>query len=187
MASNWVRTLQSIPPYWEAQRKSLYAEIGDPENDLEYLRETSPLFHADKATKPLIVLQGANDPRVIKPESDEIVEAIKKKNGVVELSCSITRVMASRRRTTRSAPSKGFSTFWTNISAATGPWLRTTNSGAVLPRRWMTVGAVLAALVAAGTAFQEKRAGKRTVRVKDFQGCHRRGVATFRTEFFHAG
>ena len=48
------------------------------------LREISPLFHADKITKPLIVLQGANDPRVIKPESDEIVDAIKKKNGVVE-------------------------------------------------------------------------------------------------------
>ncbi len=82
--SNWVRTLQSIPPYWEAQRQSLYAEIGDPEKELDFLRETSPLFHADKITKPLIVLQGANDPRVIKPESDEIVDAIKKKNGVVD-------------------------------------------------------------------------------------------------------
>jgi dipeptidyl aminopeptidase/acylaminoacyl peptidase len=82
--SNWVRTLQSIPPYWESQRKSLYAEIGDPNTQLDMLREFSPLFHADKITKPLIVLQGANDPRVIKPESDEIVEAIKKKNGVVE-------------------------------------------------------------------------------------------------------
>lgn len=82
--ANWVRTLQSIPPYWEAQRKALYAEIGDPEKDLAFLRETSPLFHADKITKPLIVLQGKNDPRVIKPESDEIVDAIKKKNGVVE-------------------------------------------------------------------------------------------------------
>jgi dipeptidyl aminopeptidase/acylaminoacyl peptidase len=82
--SNWVRTLQSIPPYWEAQRKSLYAEIGDPNTQLEMLREISPLFHADKITKPLLVLQGANDPRVIKPESDEIVDAIKKKNGVVE-------------------------------------------------------------------------------------------------------
>ncbi|MBV9619263.1 MAG: S9 family peptidase, partial [Verrucomicrobia bacterium] len=82
--SNWVRTLQSIPPYWEAQRKALYAEIGNPETDLEMLRETSPLFHADKITKPLIVLQGKNDPRVIKPESDEIVDAIKKKKGVVE-------------------------------------------------------------------------------------------------------
>ena len=82
--SNWVRTLQSIPPYWESFRKSLYKEIGDPEKDLENLRAVSPLFHADNIVKPLIVLQGANDPRVIKPESDEIVDNIKKRNGVVE-------------------------------------------------------------------------------------------------------
>jgi dipeptidyl aminopeptidase/acylaminoacyl peptidase len=82
--SNWVRTLQSIPPYWESFRKSLYKEIGDPGKDLENLRAVSPLFHADKIVKPLIVLQGANDPRVIKPESDEIVDNIKKRNGVVE-------------------------------------------------------------------------------------------------------
>ena len=82
--SNWVRTLQSIPPYWESFKKALYKEIGDPNTDLENLRATSPLFHADKIVKPLIVLQGANDPRVIKPESDEIVENIKKRNGVVE-------------------------------------------------------------------------------------------------------
>jgi dipeptidyl aminopeptidase/acylaminoacyl peptidase len=79
-----VRTLQSIPPYWESFRKSLYKEIGDPSKDLENLRAVSPLFHADKIVKPLIVLQGANDPRVIKPESDEIVENIKKRSGVVE-------------------------------------------------------------------------------------------------------
>ena len=82
--SNWVRTLESIPPYWESFRKSLYKEIGDPGKDLENLRAVSPLFHAEKIVKPLIVLQGANDPRVIKPESDEIVENIKKRNGVVE-------------------------------------------------------------------------------------------------------
>jgi dipeptidyl aminopeptidase/acylaminoacyl peptidase len=82
--SNWVRTLQSIPPYWESFRKSLYKEIGDPAKDLENLRAVSPLFHADKIVKPLIVLQGANDPRVIKPESDEIVDNIKKRGGVVE-------------------------------------------------------------------------------------------------------
>jgi len=82
--SNWVRTLESIPPYWESFRKSLYKEIGDPSKDKENLRAISPLFHADQIVKPLIVLQGANDPRVIKPESDEIVENIKKRNGVVE-------------------------------------------------------------------------------------------------------
>ena len=82
--SNWVRTLQSIPPWWESFRKSLYREIGNPETDLENLRAISPLFHADKIVKPLMVLQGANDPRVVKGESDEIVENIKKRNGVVE-------------------------------------------------------------------------------------------------------
>lgn len=81
--SNWVRTLQSIPPYWESFRKALYKEMGDPVTEVEKLRAISPLFHAEKIRKPLIVIQGANDPRVIKPESDEIVEAVKK-NGVVE-------------------------------------------------------------------------------------------------------
>ena len=79
--SNWVRTLESIPQYWESQRLALYKEIGDPEKDRDFLNETSPLFHADKIRKPLLVLQGANDPRVIKPESDDIVAAVKK-NGV---------------------------------------------------------------------------------------------------------
>jgi dipeptidyl aminopeptidase/acylaminoacyl peptidase len=82
--SNRVRTLESVPPYWESFRKALYQEMGDPQKDKEMLREISPLFHADKITKPLLVLQGANDPRVIKPESDEIVEAIKKKGGIVQ-------------------------------------------------------------------------------------------------------
>ncbi len=79
--TNWVRTLQSIPPYWESFRKALYDEIGDPSTELERLKATSPLFHADKIRKPLLVVQGKNDPRVIQPESDEIVEAVKK-NGV---------------------------------------------------------------------------------------------------------
>lgn len=82
--SNWVRTLESIPPYWESFRKALYKELGDPKTDLENLKAISPLFHPNKIVKPLMVLQGKNDPRVIKPESDEIVEAVKKKGGVVE-------------------------------------------------------------------------------------------------------
>ena len=79
--SNWLRTLEAIPPYWESFRKSLYEEIGGPVKDKEMLIAASPLFHAKEIKKPLIVIQGANDPRVIKPESDEIVEAVKK-NGV---------------------------------------------------------------------------------------------------------
>lgn len=79
--SNWLRTLESIPPYWESFRQALYQEVGDPVKDRERLMATSPLFHAHEIRKPLMVIQGANDPRVIKPESDDIVAAVKK-NGV---------------------------------------------------------------------------------------------------------
>lgn len=79
--SNWLRTLESIPPYWESFREALYQEIGNPQTQRDFLIETSPLFHADKINVPLMVLQGANDPRVIKPESDDIVAAVQK-NGV---------------------------------------------------------------------------------------------------------
>lgn len=82
--SNWIRTLESIPPYWEDQRKALYDEIGDPVKEKDYLTATSPLFHAKEIRMPLMVIQGANDPRVIKPESDEIVEAVRKNNVPVE-------------------------------------------------------------------------------------------------------
>ena len=79
--SNWIRTLENIPPWWEAQRVALYAEMGDPAADRKMLEEVSPLLHANLIRKPLMVLQGANDPRVLKVESDEIVSAVKK-NGV---------------------------------------------------------------------------------------------------------
>ncbi|MES2859591.1 MAG: prolyl oligopeptidase family serine peptidase, partial [Pseudomonadota bacterium] len=79
--TNWVRTLESIPPYWESQRKALYKEIGDPTTQRDFLIATSPLFHADKIVRPMLVLQGANDPRVIQAESDDIVAAVRK-NGV---------------------------------------------------------------------------------------------------------
>ena len=75
--SNWLRTLESIPPYWEAQRQALYQEIGDPGKDRAMLMAISPVFHADKIRRPLMVLQGRNDPRVIKAESDDIVDAVR--------------------------------------------------------------------------------------------------------------
>ncbi|QCK16645.1 S9 family peptidase [Mangrovivirga cuniculi] len=80
--TNWLRTLKSIPPYWEAQREALYTELGDPfSEDSVRLREISPLFHAENVKNPIMVLQGANDPRVLQVESDEIVEEVRK-NGV---------------------------------------------------------------------------------------------------------
>ncbi len=78
--ANWHRTVQNIPPWWESQRKALEKELGDFDDE-EYFRSISPLFHTDKIVKPLMVLQGANDPRVLQVESDEIVEAVRK-NGV---------------------------------------------------------------------------------------------------------
>lgn len=82
--ANWVRTLESIPPYWESMREALYQEIGNPKTEREMLIAASPLFHAAQINKPLMVLQGKNDPRVILPESDDIVAAVKKNNVPVE-------------------------------------------------------------------------------------------------------
>ncbi len=80
--TNWIRTLKSIPPWWESFKDALYKELGDPFSaDSVRLKEISPLFHADNVTKPLIVLQGAQDPRVLQVESDEIVASVRK-NGV---------------------------------------------------------------------------------------------------------
>lgn len=80
--TNWLRTLKSIPPYWESFREALYKELGDPySSDSIRLHKISPLFHTENITKPLIVLQGTQDPRVLKIESDEVVEGAKK-NGV---------------------------------------------------------------------------------------------------------
>ena len=79
--TNWVRTLESIPPWWGAQRIALYDEMGDPATDAERHRRISPLFHTEGINKPLLVVQGENDPRVLKVESDELVAAVRA-NGV---------------------------------------------------------------------------------------------------------
>lgn len=80
--ANWLRTLKSIPPYWESFRKALYVEMGDPYSaDSVRLRNISPLFNYEKINKPLLVFQGMNDVRVLPVESEEIVAGVKK-NGV---------------------------------------------------------------------------------------------------------
>ncbi|MDX1314778.1 MAG: S9 family peptidase, partial [Eudoraea sp.] len=80
--TNWIRTLKSIPPWWASFKDALYKELGDPYSaDSVRLKAISPLFHTDKVTKPLIVLQGAQDPRVLQVESDEIVAGVRA-NGV---------------------------------------------------------------------------------------------------------
>ncbi len=77
--SNLFTLLESIPPYWEAARKWLYEMVGDPatEEGQALLKERSPLFSAHKIVRPLLIVQGANDPRVKQAESDQIVVAMR--------------------------------------------------------------------------------------------------------------
>lgn len=75
--TNWERTLQSIPAWWGAERDALFDEMGDPATDYERHRRISPLFHAGRIQRPLLVVQGANDPRVLQVESDELVAAVR--------------------------------------------------------------------------------------------------------------
>lgn len=83
--TNWIRTLRSIPAWWESSRNQLYKEMGDPySSDSIRLYNISPLFHAKNIKNPVMVLQGANDPRVLQIESDEIVKAARESGAYVE-------------------------------------------------------------------------------------------------------
>ena len=80
--SNLVTLLSTVPPYWESFRKQLIARMGDPDTDegKAWLKERSPLTYADRIVRPLLIGQGANDPRVKQAESDQIVAAMQAKN-----------------------------------------------------------------------------------------------------------
>jgi len=84
--SNLLTLLASIPPYWEAQRTMFNERVGDPSDpeDRERLIRQSPLFSADQIRAPLLVIQGANDPRVKKAESEQIVVALRERGFPVE-------------------------------------------------------------------------------------------------------
>ena len=82
--SNLFTHIKAFPPYWESIRAMYYEAVGDPEKDKELYEKISPLFHADKIKVPMLVAQGANDPFVNKAESDQIVEALKKRGIEVE-------------------------------------------------------------------------------------------------------
>jgi len=80
--SNLETLLATIPPYWESFKSVFHKAIGDPNTGegRELLQERSPLTHVNKINKPLLIAQGANDPRVKRSESDQIVNAMKENN-----------------------------------------------------------------------------------------------------------
>ncbi|MEO2005790.1 MAG: S9 family peptidase [Candidatus Poribacteria bacterium] len=82
--SNLVTFLSDIPPYWETLRPMMMRRIGDPEKDEEFLRSRSPLHFADQIQAPLLIAQGANDPRVRRAESDRIADAMRARGKTVE-------------------------------------------------------------------------------------------------------
>jgi dipeptidyl aminopeptidase/acylaminoacyl peptidase len=79
--ANMFTFMKAIPPYWEPFRQQMYAMVGNPDDpkDRERLAATSPVLHAERIKTPLLVAQGAKDPRVNKGESDQMVEALKKR------------------------------------------------------------------------------------------------------------
>jgi len=109
--TNWVRTLKSIPSWWTASRDRLYAELGDPEKEEDRLRRISPLFHAGNITKPLLVVQGANDPRVLQVESDELVAAVEANGVPVEYVIFPDEGHGFRNKANRITASEGFVAF----------------------------------------------------------------------------
>ncbi|MBN2174394.1 MAG: S9 family peptidase [Bacteroidales bacterium] len=82
--SNMFTFMQTIPPYWKPLLDMMYEMVGDPKEDSLMLREVSPVYQVDKIKAPLFIAQGANDPRVNKDESDQMVEAMKARGIEVE-------------------------------------------------------------------------------------------------------
>jgi len=82
--SNLFTFLETIPPYWKPYLEMMYEMVGNPVADSVQFVETSPALNAEKIVTPLFIAQGANDPRVNKDESDQVVEALKERGIVVE-------------------------------------------------------------------------------------------------------
>jgi dipeptidyl aminopeptidase/acylaminoacyl peptidase len=82
--SNLLTFLKAIPPYWKPLLEMFYEMVGNPDTDAEFLKERSPVFFAERIKTPLLIAQGAKDPRVVKSESDQMVEAMRKRGVEVE-------------------------------------------------------------------------------------------------------
>jgi len=77
--SNLITWIKTVPPYWSTLLATLHKRVGNPDTEEDFLKSRSPLFKVDEIKIPILIAQGANDPRVKQAESEQIVEAIKKK------------------------------------------------------------------------------------------------------------
>lgn len=82
--SNLITLINSVPPYWKPMMSMFAHRVGDIETEEEFLRACSPLFYADRIQKPLLIGQGANDPRVKQAESEQIVAEMREKGKPVQ-------------------------------------------------------------------------------------------------------
>ena len=71
--------IKTIPPYWTPLVKVFHLRVGNPDTEEEFLKSRSPLFKVDQIKIPMLIAQGANDPRVKQAESEQVVEAMKSK------------------------------------------------------------------------------------------------------------
>jgi dipeptidyl aminopeptidase/acylaminoacyl peptidase len=77
--SNLITLIQTIPPYWFTLLATFHERVGNPDTEAEFLKSRSPLFYVDRIKIPLLIAQGANDPRVKRSESEQIVAALREK------------------------------------------------------------------------------------------------------------
>lgn len=77
--SNLMTFIKTIPPYWSTLQATFYKRVGNPEREEEFLISRSPLFKVEQIKIPILIAQGANNPRVKQAESEQIVEAMKNK------------------------------------------------------------------------------------------------------------
>jgi dipeptidyl aminopeptidase/acylaminoacyl peptidase len=77
--SSLITFIETIPPYWSSYLAMLHQRVGEPEKDREFLESRSPLFHVDNIAVPMLIAQGANDPRVKQSESEQVVAAMREK------------------------------------------------------------------------------------------------------------
>lgn len=82
--SNLITMIETIPPYWMPIISMEYRRVGNPKTEPDFLKSRSPFFHADKIRIPLLVAQGANDPRVVQAESDQIVKVVRANGKTVD-------------------------------------------------------------------------------------------------------